>query len=128
MPALTLISHVMHVKTIHAGETIGYGRLFLAAQDEEIATLPIGYCDGYRRALGGKAYALINGQRIQQVGGICMDQTMFRVTGLHVKVGDEVVLVGPGVSAKDVADLAGMLHYEVLTCISWRVPRVYKNV
>ncbi len=127
IPALSLISYVTQVKTIHQGDAVGYSRKFIAVKDEKIATVAVGYYDGYRRSLAGKAHAFCRGHKIQQVGSVCMDQIMFCVTGLDIRAGDEVTLIGPGVSAADLAETAGdgMIHYEILTGISDRVPRVY---
>ena len=92
---MSLKTRITHVKEIEAGESVSYGRKFIATNKTRIASLPIGYADGYTRMLTGKAEALVNGIRVPVVGTICMDQCMIDVTGAgEVKVGDEVVLFG----------------------------------
>ena len=124
-PAMELVSHVSHIKTIHAGDTVSYGRTFTAAGDLRIATVPIGYADGYKRALSGRAKAFIHGREVPLVGRVCMDQIMFDVTGVDVACGDEVLLMGDGFDADDMARLVGTISYEILTSFTTRVPRVY---
>lgn len=124
-PAMELWSYVSYRKTIHAGDTVSYGRLFRAERDTEIATVPIGYADGYRRSLTGKAWAYFNGKKAILAGRVCMDQIMFDVTGLDVKPGDRVLLMGRDMDADQMGRLVGTISYEILTGISPRVPRVY---
>ncbi len=128
-PAMRWTTQVVHVKTIHAGETVSYGRRFTAQGETEIATLPVGYADGYCRAFSGRACALVRGRRAPVAGTVCMDQVMLNVTGMGVEVGDEVVLMGrqgdEEIRCQELADLAGTIPYEIMTGISSRVPRVY---
>lgn len=128
-PAMTLKSSVSHIKTVEEGSGIGYNHLYITKEKRKIATLPIGYADGYSRILTGKAQVFINGKRVEVVGKICMDQMMVDVTDLEdVKIGDEVVLFGyeeNHPSAEEVADWLGTINYEVVCMISRRVPRVY---
>ena len=124
-PALSLISHITYVKTIEAGDSVSYGRKFIANQKEQIATVAIGYADGYMRALSGKAEAELGSYRIRNIGRICMDQSMFLITGTGAQIGDEVRLIGSNITAENLADLARTISYEVLTNLSARVPRVY---
>jgi alanine racemase len=124
-PALSLISHITYVKTIEEGESVSYGRKFTAEQSEQIATVAIGYADGYMRAFSGKAEAELGKQKIRSVGRICMDQCMFLVTGTGAQIGDEVRLIGSEITAESLAKLAGTISYEILTNLSARVPRVY---
>ena len=129
-PVLSLISHVSFVKTVHAGETVSYGRTWVAPRDTRIATLPIGYGDGYQRRLSNQAEVLIGGKRYPQVGTVCMDQIMVDVgPESAIAVGDQVTLIGRDigevVGAQTLADLAGTISYEILTGIADRVPRVY---
>ncbi len=130
-PALSLYSYVSHVKTIHAGDTVSYGRLFTAKKDTRVATVPIGYADGYRRGLGNKASAIINGKLVPLIGRVCMDQIMFDVSDVEAKPGDTVVLIGEQdgrkITADDLAELCGTISYEILSCLTARVPRIYKN-
>ena len=124
-PVMTLKSYISHIKTIHQGDSVSYGRIYIAEEDRRIATVPAGYADGYLRALSGKGYAVINGARAEQIGRVCMDQTMFDVTGLDVHEEDEIELFGGNVPADKLAALAGTISYELLTGITKRVPRVY---
>lgn len=131
-PALTLKSQIVHVKELSTGEYISYGRKYRTQRKSVIATLPIGYADGYTRALYGKAKVIVNGELAPVVGRICMDQCMIDVTDIgHVKVGDEVILLGAedGVKfdADDIAELIDTINYEVVCMIGKRVPRVYKE-
>lgn len=130
MPALSLKCQVIHVKELPKGEYIGYGRKFRTERDSVIATLPIGYADGYVRGLYEKAHVIINGKLAPVVGKICMDQCMVDVTDIGpVKVGDEVVLLGEdnGVknNADDMAKMLDTINYEILCMIGRRVPRIY---
>ena len=130
MPALSLKCQVIHVKELPKGEYIGYGRKFRTERDSVIATLPIGYADGYIRGLYEKAHVIINGKLAPVVGKICMDQCMIDVTDVGpVKVGDEVVLLGEdnGVknNADDMAKMLDTINYEILCMIGRRVPRIY---
>ena len=129
-PALTWKTHVSFVKEIHPGDSVSYGRRYIAEKDRRIATLPVGYGDGYKRCLSGKVSVLINGKRAPLIGTICMDQMMCDITELgDVSVGDEVVLLGRQgeeyISADELADLAGTISYEILLSINSRVPRVF---
>lgn len=128
-PVLALKSRISLVKWIDAGETVSYGRRYTAQARTQIATLPLGYADGYMRLLTGKAEVLINGRRFPVVGTICMDQIMVDVGDSDVAVGDEAVLIGKqgdeSIDAWDLADRVGTIPYEILTSISSRVPRTY---
>ena len=121
---------ISHIKTIQPGETVSYGRNFTASKVTRIATLPIGYADGYPRILSGRAEVLVRGQRARQVGNICMDQCMIDVTDIpEVQIGDEVVLFGrqgqEEIRLVDLATMAGTIVHELLCNINRRVPRVY---
>ena len=129
-PVLTWKTAVTHVKEIQPGDTVSYGRRYTAAEPRMIATLPVGYGDGYKRCLSNKAYVLIHGRRVPVVGTVCMDQVMVDVTGINdVQVGDEAVLLGCQgdvcFDANEMADLADTISWEILLSISDRVPRVY---
>lgn len=129
-PLMTLKASVVHVKTLEAGQYVGYGRKFQSKRKSVIATLPIGYADGYTRMLFGKAKVIINGKFAPVVGNICMDQCMVDVTDAgEVNVGDEVVLIGEKnglrFNAEDIAKILGTISYEVLCMMSKRIPRVY---
>ena len=134
-PAMTLKSSVVHVKEIPVGETISYGRHFKTERPSTIATIAIGYADGYLRRLSNRAEVLINGHRAPVVGNICMDMCMVDVTDLPEKprVGDEVVLFGKQKSrcgeaeipVDEISDMLDTINYEVTCLVGKRIPRVY---
>ncbi|MGL5576459.1 MAG: alanine racemase [Sarcina sp.] len=129
-PALTLKTNVVHLKKLKKDMYISYGRDFKTEKETIIATLPIGYADGYTRLLNGKAKVIIRGQLAPVVGKICMDQCMVDVTDIKgVKLGDEVILIGEdnGVkfNADDMAQLIGTINYEIICMLKNRVPRIY---
>ena len=127
---MSLKVRISHVKEIEAGQSVSYGRKFIAEKKSKIASLPIGYADGYTRMLSGKAEALVKGRRVPVVGRICMDQCMVDVTGIgDVKVGDEAVLFGKQgegfIHIDELAEKLDTINYEIVCMISRRVPRVY---
>jgi alanine racemase len=124
-PALTWRSHVAFSKRTLPGRPISYGSLWQPETETGIVTVPCGYADGYFRRMTNRAQVLINQKRYPQVGRICMDQFMVNVGDDEVKVGDEVILLGGGIFAEDLAIWTGTNEYEVMTNISARVPRVY---
>lgn len=129
-PVMTLKTNIVHIKKLESGQYISYGRKYVTSKQEVIATLPVGYADGYTRQLSGKAKVIINGEFAPVVGRICMDQCMVDVTHIKdVKIGDEVILMGEDnnlkFNADDVAALLDTINYEVICMISKRVPRVY---
>ncbi|MFH1009159.1 MAG: alanine racemase [Candidatus Latescibacterota bacterium] len=129
-PALALKSHVCFLKTVRAKTAIGYGRTFIAEKQSRIATIPLGYGDGFSRNLSNRGQVLIHERRARIVGNICMDQMMVDVTDIKgIRVGDEVVLIGEQgaarISAEEVARLCGTINYEVVCALAQRVPRVY---
>ncbi|WP_026461842.1 bifunctional UDP-N-acetylmuramoyl-tripeptide:D-alanyl-D-alanine ligase/alanine racemase [Adhaeribacter aquaticus] len=122
----TLKTTVSQVKQIRAGETVGYSRRGIATEDKEIATIAIGYADGYDRRFGnGVGKVLINGHLAPVFGNVCMDMCMVDVTGLGVKAGDPVVIFGEEVSITKLAKSIGTIPYELLTNVSARVKRVF---
>jgi alanine racemase len=130
-PALELVSYVAALKTAQPGESAGYGRRFIAQRETWLATVPIGYGDGYRRALTNQAHALLHGRRIDLVGTVSMDNVTFDVgaAGLGPKLGDDVVLIGAQgaerITAEDLARLIDTINYEITTGITARVPRLH---
>ena len=131
-PALTWSSRVTHVKTLEAGREVSYGGTYVTTGETLIATVPVGYADGYRRSLSGKFYVLINGQPAPILGRICMDQMMVDVTNIPgVTVGDRVVLIGRdgerSISVEEIAAAADSFNYEFICGISRRVPRYYRQ-
>jgi len=129
-PALSLVSRVSYVKRISRGETVGYGRTWTATRDTCIATVPIGYADGYSRLLSNRGSMLVGGERHPIAGRVCMDQTMLDLgPDTSVRAGDEVVAIGrqgqEEITAWDVADLMDTIPYEVTCLLAPRVTRVY---
>lgn len=127
-PVLTLKSRISMVKWIDRGESVSYGRKYIARRRTRIATLPIGYADGYMRSLTGQSNVLIAGRLFPTVGTICMDQLMVDVGNSDVRAGDEAVLIGRqrkgSISAWDLASKIETIPYEICTNISSRVPRI----
>lgn len=131
-PLMSLHSRVEQVKVLKKGQSVSYGRRFVGQEEETLtATVPIGYADGYRRSMTGKAEALIGGRRCKLIGTICMDASIFDVTALkgEVKEGDEVVLWGVSgtdeITAEEIASWQDSINYEVPCSLSKRIPRVY---
>jgi alanine racemase len=129
-PVLSLKTGVVHLKTLPPNSGISYGTIYHTKDEEQIATLPIGYADGYSRMLSQKAEALIHGHRVPVVGRICMDQCMIRVSDVQqAKAGDEVVLIGEQggqrITVEEVASMLNTINYEITCMISHRVPRIY---
>jgi alanine racemase len=130
VPALTLKSRIVQLKQVPSGSGISYGRRFIAQRPTWIATVPIGYADGYSRLLSGKGEALVHGQRVPVAGTICMDQLMLDVSDVPgVQKGDEVVLIGQQgsirITAEELARKTNTINYEVVCRIGPRVPRIY---
>jgi alanine racemase len=131
-PVLSWRTRVLQLKELPADSSIGYGRTFVTQRKSSIATLPVGYADGYHRLLSNRGAALVRGKRAPVVGKISMDLTMIDVTDIRgVSQGDEVVLLGKQgeetISADEMAGWADTISYEVLTSISARVPRIHLN-
>ena len=130
-PAMSLKANVILVKDVEKNTCISYGRIFTTKRESKIATIPIGYADGYTRLLNGKARVLINGEFAPVVGKICMDQCMVDVTDMKnpVRVGDEVVLFGKQgdceMSVDELAASIGTINYEITCIVGKRIPRVY---
>jgi len=124
-PALTWRSRVAFSKVTRPGRPVSYGSLWQAERPVHIVTVPCGYADGYFRRMSGRARVIVNGKRYPQVGRICMDQFMVNLGEDEAQVGDEVILMGAGITAGDLAEWTGTNEYEVMTSISQRVPRVY---
>ncbi|MEK7388837.1 MAG: alanine racemase [Elusimicrobiota bacterium] len=128
-PVLTLKSKIVYVKTVAKGSSVSYGATWRAKRVSRIATLPIGYADGFPRALSNRSSVLVGGLRCPVVGCVTMDQVMIDVTGVPgVRVGDDAVLIGrqggSEVTVAELARLCGTIPYETVTAISTRVPRV----
>lgn len=129
-PVMSLKTNVINIKELESGHYVGYGRRFNTNKKTTIATLPVGYADGYSRVLSGKVKVLIKGQYAPVVGNICMDQCMIDITDIQgIQLGEEVTLIGSDgdntITAEELAELMGTISYEVLCVIGKRVPRVY---
>ena len=138
-PVLSMISHITYVKTVPPKTPVSYGGTFVTEEEMKVATVPVGYADGYPRTLsGGRGQVLIGGKRAPILGRICMDQFMVDVTKLgDVKEGDEVVLIGKSksddgsqesISLEELGEKSGRFNYEFACEISSRVPRIYEKL
>ncbi len=132
-PVLSLKARVVHIKTLPKDSAVSYGRTFITNAPTRIATICVGYANGYSRLLSNKAEVLIRGKRAKVVGSVCMDQICVDISGIEgVAIGDEVVLFGVDewgneISPDELAQKIGTISYEVLCAVSNRVPRVYKS-
>ena len=129
-PAMTLKSEIAYIKTVPEKTAVGYGATFITEKQTIIATIPIGYGDGYPRSLSNKGYVLIHGKRAPIIGRICMDQMMVDITDIpDVKEGEQVIIIGSDndeqITAEEVAEIAGSFNYELLCNLGKRVPRLY---
>lgn len=130
LPVMELKTVISMLKTVPAGTPVSYGRTFTAEHEMRIATVPMGYADGYPRRLSNKMSMLVNGHRAPVIGNVCMDQTMLDVTGIdNVFEGKQITVFGKDggayISVDELAEKAGLINYEVLCSLSRRVPRVY---
>lgn len=125
IPAMSLKTRVAYVEKHEPGDTISYGRTYTVDRPSRIAVLPVGYADGLHRILSNRLTVDFQGKRARQVGRICMDMCMVDVTDLDIKSGDVAEIFGRSIPVKEVADLAGTIHYEIYCGIAPRVPRVY---
>ncbi len=128
-PAMSLTTKMVYVKQLPKGYSVSYGATYTAQQDEWVATLPIGYADGYERRLQG-FHVLVNGEFCEIIGRICMDQLMIRLPQKY-PVGTTVTLVGEDhgqvISLQDIADYCGTIHYEIACGFTQRLKRTYIN-
>jgi alanine racemase len=130
-PVLSLHSQIIYVKQIHSGQSVGYGGTFTARSEMRIATIPMGYGDGYPRSLSGKGYVLICGKRAPILGRVCMDQFMVDITQIpQAAEGSHVTLLGrdleESITVMELSRISGRFHYELLCCLGDRIPRVYQ--
>ncbi|EEQ48525.1 alanine racemase [Selenomonas flueggei ATCC 43531] len=127
-PCMKFCARIVYIKTIQPGESVGYGRKFIAERETRIATLPVGYADGYIRAYAGGSVEVC-GKRAPIAGRVCMDQFMIDVTDIpEAKLGDVCTLFGSdSLTADEIAGWANTINYEVVCLVSERVPRVYKG-
>ncbi|MGI6486685.1 MAG: alanine racemase [Tepidanaerobacteraceae bacterium] len=131
-PVMTFKTQVSCVKRLPKGRSISYGGIFITRHDSVVATLPVGYADGYSRRLSSRGNVIVKGKRAPIIGRICMDQCMIDVTHIEgVKIGDEVILIGSmgdeTITVDDVANTIGTVRDEIVNGVSRRVPRVYKK-
>ena len=132
IPAMKVVSHVIHIKRVPKGFKIGYGHIYEAEDERTVATVSIGYADGFRRCLYNEGYVLIRGKVARVVGKVCMDQIMVDVTDIQgVKVDDEAVILGESgdkrISAEALGSMSHSFSYEVVCDFSHRVKRIYKK-
>jgi alanine racemase len=129
-PALTLKAKVSFVKNVALGTSISYGRRYITEKEALIATLPLGYADGFDRMLSNRGEVLLHGKRVSVVGTVCMDQFMVNASKApDTKIGDEAVIIGvqghEQISVEEIAERLNTINYEILCMLSQRVPRVY---
>ena len=125
-PVMRWISHISHIKMLEAGREISYGGTFKTEKETLVATIPVGYADGYPRCLSNKGKVLINGKEAKILGRVCMDQFMVDISEIpEAEIGSEVVLVGNGLSMEEVSEAAHSFNYELPCRITKRVPRVF---
>ena len=128
--AMRIKSVIAQIKTVEPGTAVSYGGTYVTDKMTKIATVPIGYADGYTRSLSGRAFMTVGGKKAPVIGRVCMDQVMIDITGIDgVKTGDEVTVIGDGsdntISFDDIAQLTGTINYELVCLVGKRVPRVY---
>jgi alanine racemase len=131
-PAMALKARIIHLKSVPAGTCISYGMTYRTPSPAVIATIPVGYADGYRRLLSSRGQMLVGGRRVPVVGRVCMDLTMLDVSAVPgVQVADEVVIFGrqggESLSADDLAQALDTINYEIVCGVTARVPRLYKR-
>jgi alanine racemase len=130
--ALRWITKVVFFKVVQPGNPVSYGSSWAPGEQTRVITLPVGYGDGYMRAMSGRAQVIVNGQRMPVVGRICMDQVMVDIRAGSAYNGDEVVLLGQGGDAEirieELAAWGNTIPHEVLTSINTRVPRIYRGL
>lgn len=127
-PVMTLRAMIAQIKTIKSGESVSYGRTFVAKNDMRVATVTAGYADGYMRGLSNNGYMLINGKKAPIIGRVCMDQTVVDVTEIpDAKSGDTAILFGEGLPVEVLASKLNTINYELVCAVAHRVPRVYKR-
>lgn len=129
-PVMELKTHISYLKTVEKGTAISYGGTFVTKKETKVATIPVGYADGYCRGLSNKGYVLIHGKKAPIIGRVCMDQFMVDVTEIKdAKILDEVTLLGRDgkekITLEELGNISGRFNYEFACCISKRVPRIY---
>ena len=132
IPAMELKSHISYIKTVEPGAAFSYGGTFTAKKEMKVATIPVGYADGYPRSLSNKGWVLIHGKKAPILGRVCMDQFMVDVTKIpEAKVGDIATLIGTDgietITMEEIGDRSGRFNYETACCLGKRIPRVYEK-
>lgn len=129
VPVVAMRARIVDVRTIHAGESVSYGATYRADGERRIATLAVGYADGYRRVLGNKTTVLVRGRRVPVVGVVTMDMTIIDITDVPCAIGDIATLIGADgddrIDVSEIANAGGLSPYEVLTGLRGRLPRRY---
>ena len=131
IPAMELRTKIVNLKTVPAGCGVSYGHTFVTHRETRIATIPVGYADGYPRALSSKGRVIVNGQFAPIIGRVCMDQFMIDVTDIEgeLNIEDEVILMGSDngctISAEEIGDMSASFNYEFVCGVARRVPRIY---
>ena len=130
-PVMSMKSQISFIKTLEKGRSISYGGTYVTDRSQRIATIPVGYADGYARGLSNKGYVLIHGKKAPICGRVCMDQFMVDVTDIPEAVeGDAVTLLGRDgdaqITMEELGELSGRFNYEFACLITPRVPRIYK--
>ena len=126
-PVMKVVAHVIHIKDIDEGTTVGYGESYVATEKRRIATVSIGYADGYNRSFSGTGYVMICGKKAPVLGRVCMDLVVVDVTDIpEVKIGMPATILGDGISAEDLGRMCGSFNYEVVCNFAKRVTAVYK--
>lgn len=130
-PVVHMRASIVDIRTLEAGDTVSYDATFVAGKPMKVATVAAGYADGYPRALSNRSMGLVNGETVHVTGRVTMDMTMFDVTAVDCKIGDQITLIGTSgsrtITIQQVADWADMSPYEVLTGLRNRIKRVYKS-
>jgi alanine racemase len=125
-PVMTVKSKISFIKTIPPGHSVSYSRTFIADKPTTVATVPLGYADGYDRALSNKGWMMVHGEKAPVIGNVTMDTTMIDVTHIQeAKIGDEVIVMNKFVSAWDIAKTIGTIPYEIVSRMGKRLPRLY---
>lgn len=129
-PALSLKTRIAQVKTVGPGASISYGRTYITDRETRIATIPLGYADGYTRLFSNRVSAILHGRRVPQIGNVCMDQFMIDVTDVpEAETGDQVILIGrqgtEEITVDELGDIIGTINYEIVCMLSERIPRLY---
>ncbi|MBE7044412.1 MAG: alanine racemase [Ruminococcaceae bacterium] len=126
-PVMAVKSRITMIKELEENRGVSYGKVYITSQNTRVATVPIGYADGYTRTLSGRAQMIAKNKKVPVIGRICMDQCMIDVTNVHtISTGDEVIIFGADtVTADDLAEWIGTINYEIVCLIAKRIPRVY---